>query len=50
MKIVHIILHIFLYTLLLALLGLFFIALLKCFLGGPYFTLFIRYYVISDDG
>ena len=45
------ILHIFLYILLLVLLGFgeflisFFIVLLKCSLGGPYFTLFTRSYL-----
>ena len=46
MTIAHIILHIFLYIVLLVLLGFgeflipFFMVLLKCSLGGPYFTLF----------
>ena len=50
------ILHIFLYILLLVLLGFgeflisFFIVLLKCSLGGPYFTLFIKSYFISHGG
>ena len=55
MTIEHIILHIFLYVLLLVLLGFgeflisFFIVLLKRSLDGPYFTLFMRSYFISDD-
>ena len=28
----------------------FFIALIKCSLRGPYFTLFVRSYFISNDG
>ena len=56
MIIEHIILLIFLEVLLIVLLGFgeilmtFFVVLLKCSLGGPYFTLFIRSDFISDDG
>ena len=49
--------HIFYYDLLSTLLGFMggisdsiFIALLKLFVSGPYFTVFIKFYYMSDDG